>query len=82
MKKYKKIWMVIFSILLFLIITNPSLQNFKEYKGIEPEAQYDKAVRRNYNFILFSIYQQSNGEGLYYDNYYLGIAANFILFSG
>lgn len=79
MKKYKKLWIIIFSIVLFLLLTNPTYKNFKEFKGIEPEAQYDKAVRRNYNFILFSIYQQSDGEG-HYGAFYIGIASNFFEF--
>jgi hypothetical protein len=67
-----KFKIVIASILIFLIITNPSLKTFKDYVNTD--------ARRNYNFILFSIYQHieydRSGYGSY-TYYYLGIAENF-----
>ena len=66
-------------IIIFLIITNPDMKVFKEYVGVR---QTSVNVKRNYNFIIFSMYQytyeESTGVEEYtYKKYYLGIAANF-----
>jgi hypothetical protein len=68
---------VIASLIIFLFITNPSLKDFKEFKGISHS--YTNA-KRNYNFILFSIYQEADRFGYYLgSDYYIGIADNFLL---
>ncbi|MEO8854326.1 MAG: hypothetical protein ABI359_11125 [Ginsengibacter sp.] len=78
-----KFKIIICFILVFLIITNPSLETFKDYAGIQ---QKNTAARRNYNFFIFSIYQnretrqlsEDTDEGYsIYTHYYLGIADNF-----
>jgi hypothetical protein len=69
MRKVKKVWIILISIIIFLIITNPSPSRYKEYCGCPHTA------KRDYNFFIFSIY-----EGYYPDRipaYYLGIALNF-----
>ena len=75
----RKLKIIIASVLIFLIITNPDLKVFKEHVGVQ---QTSVNVKRNYNFILFSIYQYQYRNENYTDNYigksyYLGIAANF-----
>ena len=57
----RKLKLIIVSILIFLIITNPDLKAFKEYAGIR---QTSLNVKRGYNFIIFSIYEYSE------DSYY------------
>ena len=79
-RKFSVIKITIGIILIVLIVSNPSLKDFKEFKGIEPEAKYDKAVRRNYNFILFSIYQQADENSNYGSIYYLGVLDLFFEF--
>ena len=82
MSKTKKLWLVIICIVIFLILTNPGFKSFKEFKGIHPYAEYNMHVKRNYNFLLFSIYQQANDDaGNYGSYYYFGIALNFFGFS-
>ena len=76
--KRRTIKLTVCLFVIFLIITNPSLRDFKEYKGVEPEAKYNLAARKDYNFILFSIYEQADDEGDYLSNYYyIGIVSNF-----
>ena len=79
--KFTKQRIIVASIIIFLIATNPSLQNFKEFKGIEPVAENNLAVRKNYNFVLFSIYQQADDNGYYHSVYYVGTAYNFFQFA-
>ena len=66
MTKRNKILIVIGCIVLFFILTNPSMKSFKEYEG---ETSY-KGLKRKYNFIMFSIYK--NGSETY-----IGVAKNF-----
>jgi hypothetical protein len=84
MPKIKKIWVIVISIVLFLIITNPDVKKFEEAGN---------AGIRKYNFLLFSIFEENisgyhgqvvvNGR-LVQENvatstkYYLGIVSNFI----
>lgn len=57
-------------LVLILIITNPSMQSFKEFLG---ESSYD-GLSRKYNFFLFSIYKDYDGD------LYLGFLGNFFFF--
>lgn len=66
-KENKKTFIVGF-IVLFLILTNPTLDDFKVYKGT-PFIDY---VRKESNYFIFSIYRV---EDDYYE--YIGIADNF-----
>ena len=69
MRKIKKVWIIIISIVIFLTLTNPSPSRYKEYSG----GNY--IPKRDYNFFIFSIY-----KGYYPGrdpSYYLGIAYNF-----
>ena len=76
--KLSRIKLIIGIALIFMIITNPSIKEFKEFIGISPAAEDNNAVRRTHNFILFSIYQEANDKGeFYYSTSYLGIASNF-----
>jgi len=80
LKRTTTIKIMVCLFVIFLIITNPSLRDFKEYKGVEPEAKYNLGARKDYNFILFSIYEQADDEGIYRSNYYyIGIIANFFV---
>lgn len=81
MKKKSSVIKIITGIILIVFIaSNPSLKDFKEFKGIEPEPKYDRAIRRNYNFNLFSIYQQADDNGNYGSIYYLGVLNIFFEF--
>jgi hypothetical protein len=58
---------------IFLIVTNPSMDNFKEFVGGTP---YEKKLinyRRVSNYWIFSVYQYSIDRS--YD--YIGIMSNF-----
>jgi hypothetical protein len=78
-KKIKRTTLIsIAVVLLFLIITNPSMKRFKEFNNSEVQ-------RRVSNYIIFSIYK--TGDDIYNvdDHYimgrqnekYVGIAFNF-----
>lgn len=79
MKKISRKWSIIISVILFLIITNPSLKTFKEDTG------YSNG-KREYNFLLFSIFKSdkyhfdivnNKAQNKYLGTeYYLGIALN------
>ena len=51
------------------MITNPTLQNFKEFIGP------DSNVRRSANFLVFSKYINMNDDRVYY-----GVMKNFLYF--
>jgi hypothetical protein len=70
MKKIKRAWIVVGVIVLILIITNPTPQEFKEYMGYPNNSL---SIRRAYNFIIFSIYINKND----YDKHYLAVFKNF-----
>lgn len=73
---YKKMGIVIGVLLLVLIITNPSLKNFKEYVGIEGATSFK--LKKNANFLIFSVYQSDLiGYGVR-SGKYIGIFENFI----
>jgi hypothetical protein len=59
-KAFKYLFITFGFVLLFLIITNPSLKQFKEHIGITKEKYYDLTFRRTNNFIIFSKYQFSS----------------------
>lgn len=63
-----KIRRILIGIAFLLLITNPSLKNFKEYTGDET---YHRTSRRC-NLFICSIYQDKG-------KFYLGILGNFIL---
>jgi len=81
--KIKKIWVIVITIVLFLIITNPDLKRFREFRY---------GGTRKYNFFLFSIFEVPGiPEGSprpvgardwlpsdFSTKYYLGIVSNFI----
>lgn len=67
----KKIWIVAGIILVLFILLNPGINRFKEYSGlVGKDSRY---IKRKYNFVIFSIYEDS-----YSDKKYLGILMNFI----
>ncbi len=71
--KNKKISIVI-AVLLLLIITNPSIDEFRSYQHVAP-TNYRTYMGRDINFLIFSIYSgdlDGNRE-----NKYLGILGNF-----
>jgi hypothetical protein len=71
-KKIKPIWIIIFSIIIILAITNPGTKRFKDYIGTSTYA----GLSRQQNWILFSIYiyRQKNTR-------YIGIFMNFFQFN-
>ena len=65
--KILKIILWVLGILIaILLLTNPSVKRFKEYKGYK---NYD-GLKRTQEWFIFSIYQS-------YDNRYVGIFSNF-----
>lgn len=66
MTKRKKIQIGVGILLFILLITNPSLNNFKEFIGQKPN------VRRSSNYLIFSIFNDN-----YSNKAYLGIIKNF-----
>ncbi len=68
--KFKKKWLIVLGIALVFIIGNPSIRKFKSYI-YEPKSS---DIRREYNFLLFSIYTENKN---YDKTYYLGILFNF-----
>jgi len=76
--KYTRLKIIIGVILIVLVITNPSLKDFKEYKGISPIVSENNIVRRSHNFILFSTYQEADNIGEFYHSIsYIGVFDNF-----
>ena len=68
-------------IVLFLVITNPSLKAFKEHIGAltdngDKTNQRFSIIRRNSNYFLFSFYEYEDST-TDRDYYYLAIAGNF-----
>ncbi len=81
----KKILIGISILLLVLILTNPTLQDFKENIGFKESK--DNSVCKKYNFLLISFYEyhyttyEEKAGGSYSNShccYYLGIFKNFI----
>jgi hypothetical protein len=62
-----KILIALGIIILLFILTNPSMKSFKEYRGRDNT----KGLRREQNWIVFSIY----GDGNYK---FVGVFKNFI----
>jgi hypothetical protein len=67
-KAFKYLFITFGFVLLFLIITNPSLKQFKEHIGITKEKYYDLTFRRTNNYIIFSKYQFSYSRAADDDN--------------
>lgn len=68
--KKKKKRFIIGIVLFFLLMTNPSINDFRIFVG----EKHSSNVTKKANFFLFSIYK--GGAVSYY--YYLGFANNFI----
>lgn len=80
----KKILITLASILLLLILTNPSIQRFKEYKAILPDEDEKVLYSRKANCILFSIYESKIAGYDRFGKYnerekkkYIGVIMNF-----
>ena len=69
--KMKKFWILISVLIIFLIITNPNMKNFKDYVG----SNTYRDLRRLNNFLFFSIYEDEYGTK------YIGICLNFTTLS-
>jgi hypothetical protein len=74
LKKILKIILILIgSVLLFLIVTNPSMNKFKEFND-------SKIQKRTKNYILFSVYEATDYYPSDYSHHttrYLGVALNF-----
>jgi hypothetical protein len=64
---------IIALILIIPIVLNPSLNQFKEFTGVNGAGS--NLLKRKANFLLFSIYEY---EGEYSTERYLGVCMNFI----
>jgi hypothetical protein len=71
MMKLKKGWIIIIAIILLFICLNPSLKDFDEYQG------GNTYIRKEYNFIIFSVYRSSINYNKN-EKLYIGILKNFI----
>ena len=72
--KYKKGWLWIISLLLILIVLNPTYNNFKEFTGVL--GVRSAFLHKQYNLLLFSIYSnESNSKK------YIGILKNYFVIS-
>lgn len=70
----KKGWLITISVLVLFVFTNPRLNDFKEFRGLSVENNYEE-VHKVANFFLFSTYSdyRSNEEVRY-----IGFLSNFI----
>ena len=58
-------------LLLLLAMLNPSMKDFKEYRGIHGEKiAWNKAISKPSNWVVCSVYKDSEGE-------FLGVVKNF-----
>lgn len=62
--KIKKVWIILFGVILLLAILNPSLKDFHDHQG-------DKYGRRTGNYLICSTYESGNTT-------YLAFLLNFI----
>lgn len=70
----KKKYIIGIVILVILIITNPSLNAFRQYCGLTAYNNNYAVVRRTFNGFIFSIYT-INGAG--FSSKHLGMIGNF-----
>ena len=68
-KKYKGI--VLASVLAVLLLTNPSINDFYDYMGVNRN-NYHAHLQRKINLLFISLYTDKQG------NEYLGLLGNFI----
>ena len=80
----RKLLIILSAIVLFFVLTNPSMQKFKEYRTVVPGYEEKAMYRRTTNCILFSFFESkivhynANRELVEADKRtYLGIAMNF-----
>jgi hypothetical protein len=62
--KLKKIHYILIAVIAFLLITNPSLKDFKEYRGLSNMPGLRVQISRMHNYFVCSTYYIS-GEGIY-----------------
>jgi hypothetical protein len=78
--KKNRVFIIIGIVLAVLIITNPSLKKFSEYKygigGIRV-VNIDEHFYKMNNFFIFSTFRQTNGRWNKENRYYIGILGNF-----
>jgi hypothetical protein len=74
----KKVFWGVCLLVAFLLLTNPSMQDFKNYIGADYTSYQQRIItnRRAFNFLIFSVYKTSNSY-LKTENKYVGIASNF-----
>jgi hypothetical protein len=73
--KVKK-WCIIPAILIIvLMVTNPSERSFGKYINSNKDKDYRMAMRKENNFILFSIFK---AESLFEQQEYIGVFGFFI----
>lgn len=67
----------LFGIAGFLVITNPSMRDFKEFLGSDSSQgnQPKRTERRMNNYLIFSVFQEKKAGGASF--VYIGIARNF-----
>ena len=69
--KFKKGWVIIGGVFFILVALNPGMKRFKEFSGLDNKEMGH--VKRTYNFIVCSVY-----EDTYNEEKYFGVLLNFI----
>jgi len=78
----KKIYTILGVCILLLVLTNPPLSEFKDYKSSN---YIDETSEREVNFLIASVYKRKftylidNGTNKHINRTYLGILGNFFL---
>lgn len=67
-----KRWLLLGVVLLILILTNPTMKDFEEYKGTMDKKLVFYNLKRTANCLLFSTYDDG------FTRRYIGILNNFI----
>lgn len=76
--KRRDLKFAIAGLVVFLIITNPSLKDFRDFEGLYPYETKFIGLKRSHNFILFSVFEKRDrSEGELRSSSYLGVAGNF-----
>jgi hypothetical protein len=78
MKRIKRLWVVLAIIIAILIILNPGVKRFKEFRG-SGYCDHPAEVRRTGNYFIFSLYEEWCGS---YKRTYIGVLGNFIDVTG
>jgi sorbitol-specific phosphotransferase system component IIC len=73
--KVKKWYIIPAIVIIVLMVTNPSERSFGKYINSNKDTDYRMAMRKENNFILFSIFK---AESLFEQQEYIGVFGFFI----